>query len=198
MLVQRVVMPDEVESWTVVDDSFDVVAPVEQFLAHQAVIERSPETVRSYAVRHARLLLVPAAARSGVDCGDAGGLGHFVGWLRLPPNARNGLVVTLPSVGPHCSASTINRKLSAVAMFYEFHARHGVDCGELLTVLRPGGLRGRWRPFLAHLGSDGQRRKAIKLKATRRLPKTLTADGIETVLGCWADSIGGRNTGILN
>jgi hypothetical protein len=124
--------------------------------------------------------------------------GHFVGWLHLLPDARNGLVVTLPSVGPHCSASTINRKLSAVAMFYEFHARHGVDCGELLTVLRPGGLRGRWRPFLAHLGSDGQRRKAIKLKATRRLPKTLTADGIETVLGCWADSIGGRNTGILN
>ncbi|HEX5402320.1 MAG TPA: tyrosine-type recombinase/integrase [Pseudonocardiaceae bacterium] len=184
MLVQRVVMPDDAESWTVLDDSYDVVEPVEQFLAHQAVIERSPQTVRSYAFdlrdffwflhRHKRNW-------SAVTLED---FGHFVGWLGLPPDARNGFVVTLPSVGPHCSESTINRKLSAVAMFYEFHMRHGVDCGALLTVLRPGGARGRWRPFLAHLGSGRQRYKAIKLRAPRQLPKTLTSDQIKTILGC--------------
>lgn len=48
--VQRVVMPHEVGvSWTVLDESFAVVEPVEQFLAYLAVVERSPETVCAYA-----------------------------------------------------------------------------------------------------------------------------------------------------
>lgn len=44
------VMPHEVGvSWTVLDESFAVVEPVEQFLAYLAVVERSPETVCAYA-----------------------------------------------------------------------------------------------------------------------------------------------------
>jgi hypothetical protein len=68
---------------------------------------------------------------------------------------------------------------------YEFHVRHGVDCAALLTTAagrRLGGARGSWRPFLAHLGSDMQRRKSIKLKSRRKLPKTLAVGQIETVL----------------
>lgn len=68
---------------------------------------------------------------------------------------------------PHCSAVTINRKLSAVGSFYTYHHRHGVDCGELLTTIRSGGSAGSWRPFLAHLGSDGnKRRRTIKFEDT--------------------------------
>lgn len=48
--VQRVVMAvTGVESWTVIDDSWAPVAPVERYLAHLAGIERSPNTVRAYA-----------------------------------------------------------------------------------------------------------------------------------------------------
>ena len=47
--VQRVVPPAGEESWTVVDPSHDVVAPVDRFLAHLSAVERSPATVRSYA-----------------------------------------------------------------------------------------------------------------------------------------------------
>jgi hypothetical protein len=50
------------------------------------------------------------------------------------------------------SAATVNRKLSALASFYEFHHRHGVAPGELLTRWRPGRRGGSWQPFLAHLG----------------------------------------------
>lgn len=50
MLVQRVLQPTGGdESWTVLDDDFTVIEPIEMFLAHLTVIERSPTTVRSYA-----------------------------------------------------------------------------------------------------------------------------------------------------
>ena len=50
MRVQRVVMPvTGAESWTVVDDEWALVEPVERYLAHLAGIERSPNTVRAYA-----------------------------------------------------------------------------------------------------------------------------------------------------
>ena len=48
--VQRVVMPvTAAESWTVVDDEWVPVEPVERYLAHLAGIERSPDTVRAHA-----------------------------------------------------------------------------------------------------------------------------------------------------
>ena len=47
MRVQRLVMPDESGSWTVLDDRGEVIAPVEAFLAHLQALNRSPETVRT-------------------------------------------------------------------------------------------------------------------------------------------------------
>jgi hypothetical protein len=37
----------------------------------------------------------------------------FVAWLRLPPQARDGTVVVLPTVAHYCSAASVNRKLAA-------------------------------------------------------------------------------------
>lgn len=187
MMVQRVLMPDEVtESWTVLDTSFAVLAPVERFLAHLSAVERSPGTVRSYAFDLRDLFRFLRQYELDWSEITLEQLGRFVGWLRLPPAAREGRVAVLPSVEPYCSASTINRKLSAVASFYEFHARHGdVACAQLLTTLRPGGSRGSWRPFLAHLGPGAQRGKTIKLKTQRRLPRTLTSEQVDTLAaGC--------------
>ena len=51
MLVQRVVMPvSGRESWTLLGDDGEVVEPAERYLAYLAAIERSPNTVRAYAV----------------------------------------------------------------------------------------------------------------------------------------------------
>jgi hypothetical protein len=38
------------ESWTLLGDDGEVVEPAERYLAHLAAIERSPNTVRAYAV----------------------------------------------------------------------------------------------------------------------------------------------------
>jgi hypothetical protein len=58
-------------------------------------------------------------------------LGRFVSWVRQSPSERAGNVTHLPRAVDHCSASTINRKLSAVGpfhQFHQFHQRHGVEC----------------------------------------------------------------------
>lgn len=184
MRVQRVLSPvGGVESWTVLDADFVVIEPVDEFLAHLTAIERSPGTVRSYAFDLRDFFAFLTAHEVDWRALRLEHLGRFVGWLRLPAPMRSGEVVSLPTIEGACSASTINRKLSAVSSFYRYHHRHGVECGELLTQIKPGGVRSSWRPFLAHLGPGGdQRRRTIKLKTQRRLPRTLDGDQVATIV----------------
>jgi integrase/recombinase XerD len=63
-------------------------------------------------------------------------IGNFVAWLRLPRSARSGQVLPLPWVDGDLSAATVNRKLSAVSSFYEFH---GVMALASATCLPAGG-----------------------------------------------------------
>ena len=184
--VQRVVMPfGDPESWTVVGADSGAVGPVEAFLAHLHAVERSPNTVRAYAYD----------LRDWFEFCDRSGLvwsrvrledvGRFVAWLRLAPGARNEPnVVALPtSASAGCSEATVNRKLSAVSAFYEFHQRHGVDLGDLLaTWQRRGSGGGSWRPLLAHLGSRPERTRRIRLRADKHLPSTLDEQQVTTVL----------------
>ena len=77
----------------------------------------------------------------------------------------------------------MNRKLSAVSAFYEFHQRHGVDLGDLLTTWRRRGThRGSWRPLLAHLGSRPERSRQIRLRAQRQIPDTLDGEQIAAIV----------------
>ena len=51
MLVQRVLMPASGrESWTLLGEDGEVVEPAERYLAYLAAVERSPHTVRAYAI----------------------------------------------------------------------------------------------------------------------------------------------------
>ena len=103
------------------------VEPVERFLSYLASIEKSPNTIKAYA--HDLKDWMTYLDRHGVDWRAARleDVAGFVAWLRLPPQARDGLVAVLPTVEPYCSASSVNRKLSAVTSFCGFHARHGVE-----------------------------------------------------------------------
>ena len=105
--------------------------------------------------------------------------GSFVAWLRLPPQGRDGTVAVLTALAHHCGASTVNRKLAAVASFYRFHARHGVKAREVLGVMQaPGrGYAGTaFRPFLHHVTEKNPRpRLVVKVTAGRPPPRVLTA-----------------------
>ena len=179
--VQRVVQPFGEESWTVLDPSHNVVSSVDRYLAHLGSIDRSPTTVRSYAydLRDYFAFLDQNGLRwADVSAED---LGRFVNWLRLAPNARSGPASLLGQQSEHCSPSTINRKLSAVRSFYEFHHRHGTEV-DILPLGRGRGGRGSWRPFLTHLGHSSRPRRELTLRAAKRMPRALSQDQVATVL----------------
>lgn len=188
MRVQRVLMPGSgAESWTLLDDDLVPLDPVERFLAYLASIERSPNTVKAYA-HDLKDWFTFLAGRQldwrGVTLEDVAG---FVAWLRLPPEARSGLVQVLPTVEHHCSESSVNRKLATLTSFCEFHARHGVPLGGLLTTVAPPGRRRTsstsFKPFLHHVTKhDPQRRRALTLRATPPRPRVLTAAQAQAIL----------------
>ncbi|RYF61506.1 MAG: integrase [Comamonadaceae bacterium] len=188
MRVQRVLMPDSaVESWTLLGDDHVPVKPVERFLAYLASIERSPNTIKAYA--HDLKDWLSYLAGLGLDwrAVTLEEIGGFVEWLRLPPEARDGRVVVLPSVEHHCTESSVNRKLAAVTSFYEFHARHGVDVSRLLVSMQPAGRRRNaatsYKPFLEHITKHKpQRHRTVKLKTGRLRPKVLTVKQVQSIL----------------
>ncbi len=184
MFVQRVVVVEpRRESWTVLDEDGVPVEPVERYLAFLTDVDRSPNTVKAYA-HDLKDWFVFLGGRA-LDWREVRlEVGEFVAWLRLPPAARAGRVAVLPSVQSHCSAATVNRKLSAVSAFYQHAARHGVDLGELLTSWQPAGRRGTsWRPFLHHISkSQPAARQVIGMKVPRKHPRILTATEVQAIL----------------
>ncbi len=178
--VQRVMMSTGQESATLLRDG-DVVECVDRFLAHLTAIERSPNTVRAYAHDLRDFFAFLDSRGAFWDAVSLEDIGKFVAWLRLSGAARSGRVTPLPSVEGELSAGTVNRKLSAISSFYEFHQRHGVAVGDLLARWHPGG--GSWRPFLAHLGVKPERHRVIALRRERRLPRALSQDEMSTLIG---------------
>ena len=184
MLVARVVSPvSSRESWTVLGDDDRPVEPVERYLAYLSGIERSPNTIKAYA--HDLKDWFEFLADRETDWRAVGleDIGAFMSWLRSPAEARHARVAVLPSVTPACGESTVNRKLSALGSFYTHAARDGADVAELLAAWQVGGSRGGWRPFLHHISkSMPQRRRAVSLKASKRLPRVLTLEQVQALL----------------
>jgi integrase/recombinase XerD len=182
--VRRVRMPNTGhESWTVLGLD-GPVEPVERWLAYLTSINRSPNTVKGYAHDLKDWFTYLAGRGKDWRAVQLEDLGDFVAWLRLPPKARDGQVLVLPSVEEHCGDSSIGRKLSALSAFYEFHVRHGVDLGELLVTWRPyAGARGSWKPFLHHVAKrKPQRQRTIKVTPPKRLPQVLTLAQVQVIL----------------
>lgn len=180
MKAQRVLAPVTArESWTVVDERFDVVEPAERYLAHLAGIERSPNTVRAYAHSLALWLEFLAVRQVGWTQAGVEDVSRFVTWLRAP--AAN--VIVIGAGATHRAESTVNRHLAAVFGFYDFHARNGVALAESLVAWRRV-PRGSFKPFLHHV-TKGRPipTRPIKLKVPRRLPTTLSVEEVTVLLG---------------
>ena len=155
-----------------------VVAPAERYLAYLSALERSPNTVRAYAV--SLRLWFEFLSLAGVAWADADpeDVARFVAWLRSP--AEN--VIVLETGAGQRSAATVNRHLAAVFGFYDHHARAGVGVAEGLVAWRRAG-RGSYKPFLHHVtkGKPVAIRPA-RLAVTRRAPRTLDAGQVAAIL----------------
>lgn len=165
-------------SWTVLADDGSLIEPVEVYLSYLAALERSPNTQRAYAT--SLKLWFEFLARVDVEWTKVGvdDVARFVAWLRAP--ADN--VIVLETGCGLRSAATVNRHLAAVFGFYEHHARAGVAVAAELTVWRRVG-RGTYKPFLHHVTAGRPiPTRPVKLLVPRRVPRTLSAEQLVTVL----------------
>jgi integrase/recombinase XerD len=179
VLVQRVVMPvTGAESWTVLGDDAQVLEPVEDYLAHLAAIERSPNTVRAYAMSLKLWFEFLAEAGAHWSTATIDEVARFVSWLRAPgPN-----VIVLQAGAGRRSAATVNRHLAGIFGFYDYQARAGVQlAGDLVAWRRVG--RGSYKPFLHH-ATKGKPipTRPVKLAVVQRLPQVLSAEQVAAVL----------------
>jgi site-specific recombinase XerD len=170
-------------SWTVLGDDDTPIEPVERYLAYLTDVERSPNTIKAYA--HDLKDYWQFLVHRGLDWREVRleDIGEYVAWLRLPPTGRDGRIAVLPSVEPHVAASTVNRKLAALAAFYTHQVRHGVDVGELLTTWQLPSRRGAWKPFLHHISKGKpQPRRTITVQAPKKLPRVLTVSEMQAIM----------------
>ena len=179
MLVQRVLMPTSgAESWTVLDDDGEVVEPVERYLAYLAALERSPNTVRAYAVSLKLWFeFLGSAKLSWAEVGIED-VARFVAWLRAPaPN-----VVVLAEGAAARRPATVNRYLAGVFGFYDHHARSGLGVAAELVAWRRVS-RGSYKPFMHHVTKGRPIAvRPVKLHVPRQAPRTLAPEQIVAVL----------------
>lgn len=153
------------------------VPAIESYLAWLSHIERSPNTVRAYALDLKAYFAFLHATGIAWDQVTLEQLGQFTGWLRQP--ADN--VVVLATGRPARSASTVNRMLTAVFGFYDFHARHGVEVAKVLIDQTRLG-RGSYKPFLHGIARTRSRGRVGRLREGRRLPATLTLEQVAAII----------------
>ena len=179
MLVQRVLMPGSSrESWTLLGDDGAVVEPAERYLAYLTAIERSPNTVRAYAI--SLKLWFEFLGHAAVSWDEAGveDVARFVAWLRAPA----GNVIVLAGGNGVREPATVNRYLAGVFGFYDHHARTGLRvAAELVSWRRIS--RGSYKPFLHHVTRGRPIPvRPVKLPVPRRAPRTLEPGQIVAIL----------------
>ncbi len=164
-------------AWLVLRDDYLPVRPVQQFLVYLENLERSPNTIRSYAY-HLKLYWTYLSG-AGLEWTAVGltELTGFISWLRDP----NPGVLAIGEQVAGRRESTINSILAAVAAFYDYHERTGLVANIPFYTTRTQHQR-RYKAFLHHVNTASPvRSRLIKLKEPRLLPKTLTKEQIEQV-----------------
>ena len=180
MKVQKFRSSDGRESWLVLDDNYLAVQPILSYLRYLDKIERSPNTIKSYA-GHLKLFW-EYLRDSKLDWKNISSLetmADFISWLRKPDPR----VVSIQPQEAKRSERTINVIVTAVCSFYDFQFRLG-NIEELKVYsqhLRIGDKR--FKPFLEHVmkGKPVQK-NLLKLKEPKTFPGTLTHEQVQQLI----------------
>lgn len=179
MRLQRVVTPgSEAISWTVMGDDGEPVAPIEAYLSHLSAIERSPHTVRGYAIGLKLWFEFLAGAGMSFDRAGLDDVARFVAWLRAPKGGPWSLDGEKAARKP----ATVNQYLAALFGFYDYLARAGVSLADDLMTWRRAGRRG-YIPFLYHATKGNPIPiRPVKLTVAHQRPKTLSEKDILAII----------------
>ncbi|BAY10414.1 tyrosine-type recombinase/integrase [Calothrix sp. NIES-2098] len=180
MKVQRVRIPNSDQiTWTVLGTDYLPITPIEQFLRYLESIERSPNTIRSYA-HHLKLYWEYLEAYN-LDWTEMGviELADFMSWLRNP-NPHG--ILSIQEQEAKRAESTVNLILVSVCMLYDFHEKTGKV--PHIPLYRSQVMPGRkYKSFLYHITKGKPvRTRLLKLKEPKLQPKTLSPEQVEELI----------------
>ncbi len=167
--------------WMVLDDDFLPVEPIQEYLHYLDNLERSPNTIVSYARNLKMYWEFLRDSHHNWKEIKPKELADFIHWLRNP----NPKVISLkPQEASRCE-KTINHAITTVIGFYEFHTRMG-------TVSALDAYKNTFQPnikyksFLYHISKDKPiRSKLLKLKEPKTFPGCLAKNEVtQLIKGC--------------
>ena len=165
--------------WLVLGDDYAPIEPIQRYLNHLVSLERSPNTVETYA-RYLKLyweyLTLKNLDWRNVNLED---LSEYVHWLRVGETD----VISMQPVTARRSERTVNHALAAVHTFYEFHLHMGnVGSDKRFTRFNIP-IGGSYKSFLTGIAKAKPVRKSLlKLKEPRKFPGCLAADQVKTLV----------------
>lgn len=183
MIVQPGQLPDSTRQiWLVLDDEYQPIEPIMSYLSHLNNLEKSPNTVRSYAYN--LKLYWEFLSSQGIDWQEVklDNLTEFVHWLRNPSPV--GTIPIKPQVAKR-TERTVNHAVGTVSMFYEFHQRLG-ECDELVVYGQGVNKFRRFKPLLHHISKNKESKtRLLKIKEPKTFPGCLTIEEIVALVsGC--------------
>jgi site-specific recombinase XerD len=164
--------------WLVLDEEYQIVEPIQRYLTYLCG-SRSPNTVESYGYDLKawwQFLDHKCLDWRNVQLSD---LEDFAYWLRVGDTSS---VVSILPVEAKKSERSINRAITAITGFYEYHiANQTVDFKQFDRFYMPYGLAKKG--LLTGIAkSRPTRQKLVKLKEPKKFPGCLSNEQIETLV----------------
>lgn len=179
--LQRGIDPNTKETiWIILDENYQLVEPIQRYLTYLST-SKSPNTVESYGYDLKawwEFLSHKYLDWRNVQLED---LEDFAYWLRVGDTSK--IVLMQPVEAKRCERS-INRAITAVSTFYEYHiASKTVDFKQFDRFFMPRGLTNKG--LLTGIAkSKPMRKKLVKLKEPKKFPGCLSDEQIEMLVNC--------------
>lgn len=179
MKVQRIKLPSTGQvTWILIGDNYLPINPVNEYLRYLESIEKSPNTIQSYAY-HLKLFW-EFLRDSHLDWREVGEsqLADFILWLRSP----NPQLISIQSEQAKRTERTINAILSVIFSFYEFQQRNGavkaIDAYRYTNLPNP-----RYKPLLYEMTKNkAVKTRLLKLKEPKKFPGTFTSEQVQRLI----------------
>ncbi|ELS03577.1 site-specific recombinase XerD [Xenococcus sp. PCC 7305] len=179
MKVQKVRAPENDKiTWLVLGDDYLPIEPIQEYLSYLNNLEKSPNTIRSYAYHLKLYWQYLEESKLDWDRVNVIELAEFIHWLRSP----TGNVVSLQEVEAKRTEATVNVILTSVCMLYDFHEKTGKvsEIPLYRSQVMPGK---RYKGFLHHVTkSKPLRTRLLKLKQPKLQPKTVTSEEFQKLV----------------
>jgi integrase/recombinase XerD len=177
--LQRGVDPYTEETvWLVLDEDYQIVEPIQKYLTYLST-SKSPNTVESYGYDLKawwEFLSLKHLDWRTVQLSD---LENFAYWLRVGDTSK---VVSIQPINAKRTEKTINRAITAVGGFYEYHtANKTVDFKQFERFFMPVGIS-RTRFLQGISKAKPSRKKLVKLKEPKTFAGCLTDEQVEILV----------------